>query len=314
MVQFILRRILTSLVVLALVCVIAFSVMALIPGDPAAVLAGVGAPADQIEAIREQFGLTSPFPIRLGRWIAGVMTGDLGQSITLGQSVLTAVASRLPATFSLAFLALVWTFILGIGAGFIGALRRNSILDHLVMAIAVLGVSIPSFWLGLMLIVLFGVILEWLPTGGYVSLVENPIAWFRSLLLPSIALALLQIGLLARITRGALLEVLRQDYIRTAHAKGLPLLVVYGKHALMNAAVPIATVTGTIFSLMLSGAVVIETVFSIPGIGSLMANAVVTRDYPVIQGALIITATMFITINLTIDLLYAWLDPRIRYE
>jgi peptide/nickel transport system permease protein len=314
MVQFIGQRVLTSLVVLALVCVIAFSIMQLIPGDPAAVMAGVGASPDQIEAIRQQFGLDNPFWVRLGRWIAGVLTGDLGESITLGRPVLVAVGERLPATFSLSGLAFVWTLIFGIGAGILGALRRNTLVDHIVMGIAVLGVSVPSFWLGLMLIVLFGVILDWLPSGGYVNLTESPAGWLRSLFLPSVALALLQIGLLARITRGVLLEVLRQDYVRTARAKGLPPWIVYGKHALMNTMVPVATVVGTILSLMLSGTVVIETVFSIPGIGSLMANAVVTRDYPVIQGALIVTALIFISINLAIDLLYGWLDPRIRQD
>ena len=178
---------------------------------------------------------------------------------------------------------------------------------------ALLGVSVPSFWLALMLIVLFSVILEWLPTGGYVPFADSPVDWFRSLLMPSLSLALLQIGLLARITRATMLEVLRQDYVRTARAKGLPRAMVIGKHALKNVMVPVVTVIGISFGLLLSGSIVIETVYSLPGIGRLVATSIFGRDYPVIQGTLLLTATMLVLLNLVVDLLYAALDPRVRY-
>jgi len=310
--RFVLRRTLASLVVILLVCLIAFCVMLLVPGDPAAVMAGVGASPDQIETLRRQLGLDRPLPVQVWTWLANLARGDLGWSITLGRPVTTAVAERLPATFSLAGLAFAWTLLLGIGTGLLSALRPGSWIDRVTMAIAVLGVSLPSFWLGLMMIVLFGVQLDWFPVGGYVPFVQSPVDWLRSLVLPSIALALLQIGLLARITRGAVLEVKRQDFVRTARAKGVPPGPLVVKHVLLNAAIPIATTVGTIFSLLLSGAVVVETVFSIPGIGRLMASAILTRDYPVIQGALIVTAAMFVVINLVVDLAYGWLDPRIR--
>ena len=310
--RFVLRRTLASLVVILLVSVIAFCIMLLIPGDPAAVMAGVGASPDQIETLRRQLGLDRPLPVQVWTWLANLARGDLGWSITLGRPVTAAVAERLPVTLSLAGLAFVWTLLFGLGAGVLSALRPGSWIDRAAMALAVFGVSLPSFWLALMMIVLFGVKLEWFPVGGYVPFSQVPIDWLRSLVLPSIALALLQIGLLARITRGAMLEVTRQDFVRTARAKGVPPGPLIVKHVLLNAAVPIATIVGTIFSLLLSGAVVIETVFSIPGIGRLMANAVTTRDYPVIQGALIVTAAMFVVINLIVDLAYGWLDPRIR--
>ncbi len=314
MIGFIIKRILSSILVLIIVSILAFFIMALIPGDPAAVMAGIGASGDEIAAIREQLGLNQPLPVRLVTWLGGVVQGDLGQSMTLGRPVLQAIGERLPATLSLAGIAFLWTLVLGIGSGIVAAFKHNTWIDRTIMTFTVLGVSLPSFWLGLMLIVVFGVNLNWLPTGGYVPISEDPWGWIRSLVLPSFALSLLQIGLLGRITRGALLEVLRQDYIRTAKAKGLSPARIYIKHAFLNATIPIATVLGIILSLMLSGAVIIETVFSIPGIGRLMATTITSRDYPVIQGTLIVTAAIFVTINLLIDLLYVWLDPRIRYS
>jgi peptide/nickel transport system permease protein len=311
---YIARRLLVTIVVLLLVSVISFTIMQLVPGDPAVVMAGLAATSDQIQAIREQFGLDKPFHIQLLRWYAGIAVGNMGESITLGRSVTQALTERLPATIALTSVAFALTVVFGIGSGIIAAVRQNTWIDQAIMSVAVIGVSVPSFWLGLIFIIVFAVMFDWLPAGGYVPFDENPKEWFTSLLLPAISLALLQIGLLARITRSAMVETLRQDFIRTAKSKGLPTWMVVGKHALKNVMVMVITVIGIIFSLMLSGSVVIETVFSIPGLGRLMASAILTRDYPLIQGGLLLTAAMFVIINLIVDVLYAWIDPRIRYD
>jgi peptide/nickel transport system permease protein len=307
-------RLLSTLIVLIIVSFISFCIMQMVPGDPALVMAGAAAPADEVQRIREQFGLDQPFHIQLLRWYGGLLQGDLGQSITLSRSVVAAIVERLSSTVALACFAFVLTLVFGLVAGVIAALKQDSWIDHAIMTLAVIGVSVPSFWIGLIMIIGFAVMVDWLPAGGYVTIAESPTAWFKSLVLPSIALALLQMGLLARITRASMIEVLRQDFVRTAQAKGLPRWIVVGKHAFMNVMIPVVTVIGIVFSLLLSGSVVIETVFSIPGLGRLMATSIVTRDYPVIQGALLITAAMFVLINLLVDVLYAYLDPRIHYD
>lgn len=311
---FIVRRLLVTIVVLLLVSLISFSIMQMVPGDPAVVMAGLAATADQIEEIRRQFGLDQPFHVQLVRWYAGIAVGDMGQSMTLGRSVGQALIERLPATIGLALVAFAMTIVLGLGAGILAAIRQNTWIDQLVMTLAVIGVSVPSFWLGLILIIVFAVSFDLLPAGGYVAFAQSPRDWLVSLLLPAFSLALLQVGLLARITRSAMVETLRQDFVRTARAKGLPAWMVICKHALMNVMVMVITIIGIIFSLMLSGSVVIETVFSIPGLGRLMASAILTRDYPLIQGGLLLTAAMFVLINLVVDVLYAYVDPRIRYD
>jgi peptide/nickel transport system permease protein len=208
----------------------------------------------------------------------------------------------------------VLTLLVGILSGVLAALRQNSWVDQAVMTFALIGVSVPNFWLGLMLIVLFAVHLGWLPSGGYVDFRDDLFGWLQATTLPAISLAMLQMGLLARITRSTMLEVLRQDYIRTARAKGLPEHRVVGLHALKNAMIPVVTVIGIIFSLLLSGSVVIETIFSIPGLGSLLGSAILRRDYPVIQGGLLLVATTLLLLNLLVDVLYAYFDPRVRYR
>lgn len=311
---FIVRRLLVTIVVLLLVSLISFSIMQLVPGDPAVVMAGLAATADQIQAIRVQFGLDKPFHVQIVRWYAGIAVGDMGQSMTLGRAVGQALIERLPATIGLALVAFAMTIVIGLSAGILAAIRQNTWIDQLIMTLAVVGVSVPSFWLGLILIIVFAVTFDLLPAGGYVAFAQSPRDWLVSLLLPAFSLALLQVGLLARITRSAMVETLRQDFIRTAKAKGLPAWMVICKHALMNVMVMVVTIIGIVFSLMLSGSVVIETVFSIPGLGRLMASAILTRDYPLIQGGLLLTAAMFVLINLVVDVLYAYLDPRIRYD
>ncbi|HEX2114901.1 MAG TPA: ABC transporter permease [Alphaproteobacteria bacterium] len=313
MAEFVLRRLLAAVPVLFLVSLIAASIMQLVPGDPAAIIAGQSASDADVARVREALGLDRPFIERLWDWYVGIARGDLGHSLLLNRPVTQAIAERVPVTLALAGFALFLTIALGVPCGVIAALRPNSWIDQAVLTFALLGVSIPNFWLSLMLIVLFGVMLDWLPAGGYVPFGDDPVGWVRSLILPGFSLALLQVGLLARITRSTMLEVLRQDYVRTARAKGLPGFMVIGKHALKNVMIPVITVIGISFGLLLSGSVVIETVYSIPGMGRLLANAIFGRDYPVIQGGLLLTAAVLVMLNLVVDLLYALLDPRVKY-
>src|SRR5215472_9845531 len=314
MARFIVRRVFTTLVVLAIVSLLSFSLMQLVPGDPALVLAGIGATGDQVQHIRQEFGLDQPFTVQLLRWYRGLLHGDLGDSVLLGQSVMRAIFEHVPPTVSVAVFASVLSIVLGVGSGILAAVQQGKMIDRVVMGVAVLGVSVPSFWLGLLLIVLLAVQLDWLPAGGYVPFAQDPFQWLRSLVLPGVSLALLQIGYLAQITRNALIDVLHQDFIRSARAKGLVEWTVVTKHALSNAMLPILTVTGIMFSLLLSGSVVTETVFSVPGLGRLMANAILSRDYPVIKGKLLLTAAAFAVINLLVDILYVMADPRVAYD
>jgi peptide/nickel transport system permease protein len=313
MAEFVVRRLIAAVPVLFLVTLIAASIMQLVPGDPAAVIAGQSATDVEIAQLREQLGLDRPFIVRLFEWYAGLAHGDLGYSILLNRPVTEAIAERVPVTLALAGFALLLTIGIGLPCGIIAALRANTWVDQVVLTIALVGVSVPNFWLSLMLIVLFGVMLDWLPAGGYIPFADDPLGWVRCLILPGFSLALLQVGLLARITRATMLEVLRQDYVRTARAKGLPSILVVGKHALKNVMVPVVTVIGISFGLLLSGSVVIETVYSIPGMGRLLANAIFGRDYPLIQGGLLVTAAALVLLNLGVDLLYALLDPRVKY-
>lgn len=311
--EFVARRLIAAVPVLFLVTLIAASIMQLVPGDPASVIAGQSASNFEIEQVRQQLGLDRPFHERVFNWYAGLLEGDLGRSILLQRPVTQAILERVPVTLTLAGFALFLTIAIGIPCGVIAALRANTWVDQAVLTFALIGVSVPNFWLSLMLIVLFGVMLDWLPAGGYVPLADDPAEWARGLILPGVSLALLQIGLLARITRATMLETLRQDYVRTARAKGLPARLVVGKHALKNVMIPVVTVIGISFGLLLSGSVVIETVYSIPGMGRLLANAIFGRDYPLIQGGLLVTAATLVLLNLAVDLLYALIDPRVKY-
>ena len=314
MAELILRRLLSAVPVLLLVTLISASIMQLVPGDPALVIAGTNASDAEVQQVRRALGLDRSFGVRLLEWYSGLLRGDLGQSLLLNRSVTDAILERLPVTLALAGFALALTVAIGVPIGVIAALKANTVIDQAVLVVALIGVSVPNFWLGLMLIVFFGVWFDVLPAGGYTPFADSPLQWVRSLILPGISLALLQIGLLARITRATMLEVLRQDYVRTARAKGLPLRMVVGQHALRNVMVPVVTVIGISFGLLLSGSVVIETVYSIPGMGRLLATAIFSRDYPVIQGGLLVTATVLVLLNLVVDLLYAVIDPRIKHD
>lgn len=310
----ILRRIAGAIPVVLLVTLITFGLMRLIPGDVSAALAGVSASPAEREQIRHNLGLDQPVQVQLVRWYSDLLHGDLGRSLFLGKPVTQATFERLPVTLSISIYALALTLLLGLGSGILAAMRQNTWVDQAAMIFAMLGISLPNFWIGLMMIVLFSVHLGWLPTGGYIPIEQDFLGWLRTATMPAVSLALLQVGLLARITRSTMLEVLRQDYVRTARAKGLPAYLVIGKHALANAMIPIVTVVGIIVSLLISGSVVTETVFSIPGVGQLLTSAILNRDYPMIQGALLFVTLLVVGINIAMDIAYAWLDPRVRYE
>jgi peptide/nickel transport system permease protein len=309
-----LRRLLSAIPVLFIVSLISFGLMRLIPGDPAASIAGPSATPAQIDQLRRDLGLDEPLLMQLLHYYQGLLQGDFGKSLLLGKGVLAATMERLPVTIGLSLYALVLTLLIGVTSGIIAALRQNTWVDQVAMMIAMLGISIPNFFLGLLMIIFFAVQLGWLPSGGYVPFSQDPLGWLRSTTMPAISLALLQAGLLARITRSGMLEVLRQDYVRTARAKGLPERQVILKHALANALIPIVTVVGIIISLLLSGAVVTEALFSLPGMGQLLTQAVLSRDYPMVQGGLLLVTTFLVVVNILVDILYALIDPRVRYE
>ena len=314
MIRFIAQRIVGAIPVLLLVTLITFALMRMIPGDPAAALGGLSATPQERDQIRHDLGLDQPYHIQLVRWYAGLARGDLGRSILLGTDVLQATLERLPVTLSLSAYALALTVVFGLALGVFAALRQNSWVDQAAMMIAMLGISMPSFWLGLMMIVLFAVHLGWLPTGGYINFADDPWGWLRSTTMPAISLAALQMGLLTRITRSTMLEVLRQDYVRTARAKGLPNYLVVGKHALANAMIPVLTIVGVIVSLLISTAVVTETIFSIPGMGRMIVESISYRDFPVVQAAVLLLAISVLLANLATDIVYGYLDPRIRHD
>ncbi|MGI6035403.1 MAG: nickel ABC transporter permease [Limnochordia bacterium] len=311
---YIIRRVLGLIPVLILVAVVSFLLIHIIPGDPAAVMLGTDATPQEVEKLREDLGLNEPLHVQFYRWISRVLRGDLGDSFFMGRPVTVALLERLPATILLAVAALFFAVLIGVPAGIIAAVKQNSITDQLVMIIALIGVSLPSFWIGLNLILIFSVNFRWLPSGGYVPLTENFIDGLRCLLMPAFALGFMQAALIARMTRSSMLEVLRQDYIRTARSKGLAEQVVVGLHALKNAMIPILTVIGTAFGVLLGGAVIVETVFAYPGIGRLVVAAVQRRDYPVIQGALLLISSIYVLVNLLVDILYTLIDPRIKYN
>ena len=309
---YIISRLLQAIPILILVSLIAFGIIYLIPGDAAVVIGGPSATPEELAQIRQNLGLDQPLHIQILTFYAHLFQGDLGRSLTLGIPVVDALLARSPITIGIAIYSLVLTILIGLGTGMLAALNHNRWIDQAATLFALLGVSLPNFWLALVMIVLFSVHLGWLPTGGYVPFTTDPVGWLRSATLPAVALALMQAGLLTCITRSTMLEVLNQDYIRTARAKGLPEWVVVGRHALANVMMPIVTMIGLVLSVLLSGSIVIETIFGVPGIGSLLGSAISNRDYPMIQGGLLFVTTALLLLNIVIDLLYTSLDPRIR--
>ena len=314
MISFVVSRLLQAIPILILVSLIAFGIIYLIPGDAAVVIGGPSATPEELEQIRRNLGLDQPLHVQIATFYINLFKGDLGRSLTLGIPVMDALIARSPITIGIAIYSLVLTIVIGLSTGMLAALNPNRWIDQAATLFALLGVSLPNFWLSLVMIVLFSVMLGWLPTGGYIPFTQDPIGWLRTTTLPAAALALLQAGLLTRITRSTLLEVLNQDYIRTARAKGLSEWIVVGRHALANVMMPVVTMVGLVLSVLLSGSIVIESIFGIPGIGSLLGSAISNRDYPMIQGGLLFVTTALLLLNIVIDLLYTALDPRVRVK
>jgi peptide/nickel transport system permease protein len=298
---------------MAVVALVVFSLLYFTPGDPAAILAGDAATGDDIRRIREKLGLDQPFFVRFGGWVWALLHGDLGTSIFTNLPVTQLIGQRIEPTLSLTLCTLVVSVALAVPLGVIAAAHAGSWKDRAVMGFSVLGFSVPVFVIAYALILTFSIELGWLPVQGYRPFREGAWEWLRHLVLPSIALGTVYIALIARITRAAMLDVLSQDYIRTAQAKGLSSNAVLSGHALKNAAVPIMTIIGIGIALLIGGAIVTETVFALPGIGRLTVDAILRRDYPIIQGVILMFSAIYVVINLAIDLSYMFFDPRIRY-
>lgn len=305
-------RLAAAIPVMGLVAVIVFSMLRLSPGDPAAILAGDSATPENIAAIRADLGLDKPIPQQFVIWAGQLLTGDLGKSVMSKQPVGRMIAQRVEPTLSLALMALFTSLLVAVPLGVIAAWRHGGWLDRGIMAFSVLGFSVPVFVLGYLLIFLFSMQLDLLPVQGFAPLSDGIGAFLERIILPTVALSFIYIALFARITRASMLEVLGEDYIRTAHAKGLAEHVVLIRHALRNAAIPIISVIGIGFALLIGGVVVTETVFNIPGIGRLVVDAVLARDYPIIQGVILILSGVYVLLNLIIDIAYMMLDPRIK--
>lgn len=314
MLRFLVSRILTLIPTLFVVAVIVFTLVHLTPGDPAAAMLGQEATQDKIDKLRDELGLNDPVYVQFGRWIGKAAVGDLGRSIFLGQTVTEAITQRLEPTGLLTLFATIVAVGLGIPFGVIAASRHNRLADRVTMVIALLGLSIPAFWLGLYLILIFGVRLKVLPGAGYTSWSEDWWDAILHLILPAFSLGFAQAGLIARMTRSTMLDVLHMDYIRTARAKGLGERIVVYKHALKNAMIPTLTVIGLTVSTLAGGSVVTESVFNLPGAGRLLLQSVLRRDYPVIQGAVLYVGLLYAVVNLLVDISYAWLDPRVKYS
>lgn len=313
MLSYVIRRLFSTLLVMAMVAIFIFLLLHLSPGDPAAIIAGDNATPAAIDGIRQKLGLSDPLPVQFVRWIGHVLQGDLGVSIFSNEPVLKLVGQRLEPTLSLALMTLVVAVTLAITFGVLAAWKAGTWIDRALMVVSVVGFSVPTFVVGYLLIYLFAIELRWLPVQGYTPMSEGLDGWARNLVLPSIALGLAYIALIARITRASMLDVLSEDYIRTAKAKGVANQSMLLKHALKNAGVPIVTVIGIGVALLISGVVITETVFNIPGIGRLVVDAIAKRDYPIIQGVILIFSGVYVLVNLLVDLTYTVIDPRIRY-
>ena len=313
MVSYILRRILSTLPVMGIVALFVFSLLYIAPGDPAAVIAGDQASPADVERIRQGLGLDRPFLVQFGTWLWNILHGDLGTSIFTNLPVSAMIAQRIEPTFSLMAITLVLTILVAVPLGVVAAWKAGSWVDRTIMAFAVFAFSLPVFVVGYVLAYVFALQFEWLPVQGYTPLAAGLWPWLQNLILPALALGSVYIALIARITRASMLEVLQQDYVRTARAKGLGQRNILFVHALKNAAVPIVTVIGIAIALLIGGAVVTESVFAIPGLGRLTIDAILRRDYPVIQGIVLLFSFLYVLVNLMVDVTYTLVDPRIRY-
>ncbi|MFC0217761.1 ABC transporter permease [Pseudochelatococcus lubricantis] len=313
MLAYILKRIAAVIPVMLLVAVFVFLLLRLTPGDPAAIIAGDAATPAQLERIREAMGLNQPIHIQFITWMGALLQGDLGVSLISGVPVIDMMSQRLGPTISIALLTITISVVLAIPMGVAAAWRRRSWVDYCVMSFSVLGFSMPVFLVGYLLLLLFAVNLGWLPVQGFTPISKGIVPFLERAILPALTLASIYIALIARMTRASMLEVLGEDYVRTARAKGAGERRVLFIHALRNAAIPIVTIVGTGFALLISGVVVTESIFNIPGIGRLTVDAVLARDYPVIQAMILLTSAIYVLINLLIDISYTIFDPRIRY-
>ncbi len=312
MFEFLLRRVFISVVTLFLVSIVVFTGVRMIPGDPARVMAGTDADEAGLEEVREKYGLKDPVPVQYLRWVRLALGGDLGESIRTRQSVAWTVATKLPITIQLACFAVLIAVAIAIPAGVLAAVRRNTVWDLLASGASLCGLSVPNFWLGIMLILLFSVRLGWLPASGFVPFWDDPVGNLQRMLMPAFVLGTALAAVLMRQTRNSMIEVLSADYIRTARAKGLAQRAVVFRHAIRNGLIPVVTILGLQTGALMGGAVVTEQIFVVPGFGRLIVEAVFTRDYPLVQGVVLITASAYVLINLAVDVSYTFLNPRIR--
>jgi peptide/nickel transport system permease protein len=313
MTAYIVRRLLSMIPVIAIVSLFVFLLLHLAPGDPAAIMAGDNATPDNIAQIRQKLGLDEPLWRQFIVWIASLAQGNLGNSMFWGDPVTTLIAQRAEPTISLAAMTITFAVVIAIVLGVVAAANAGTGIDRFVMGFAVMGFSVPVFVVGYLLIFLFAIELRWLPVQGYTPIAEGILPWLRNLVLPTVALGLAYVALIARITRATMLDVLSEDYMRTARAKGVAAMPLLLKHALKNAAVPIVTVIGIGVALLMGGVVITETVFNIPGIGRLVVDAITRRDYPIIQGVIMVFSGVYVLVNMLVDLSYTFFDPRIRY-
>jgi peptide/nickel transport system permease protein len=314
MVKYILKRLLMAIPVIILVSIVTFSLVHLAPGDPVQMLLGIYADPGLVAVLQKQLNLDKPIITQYFLWVKNVLKGDLGVSFRSKTSVSSLILERYPRTLLLSVLGLSIAILFSIIAGVIAASRRNSAIDISVMTFAIIGISIPEFWMAIILILFFGLFLKWLPVMGYIPMLQNPLESLRHLILPALALGITQASITARMTRSEVLEILGQDYIKTARAKGLKENTVIFKHALKNALIPIVTIIGVQFAFLMGGTVVIEQIFVYPGLGQLAIQAIFNRDYPVIQGVVLLTSIVFIVINLVVDIAYTALNPKVRLD
>lgn len=313
MAAYILGRIVSTVAVMAMVGIFVFLLLRMAPGDPAAIIAGKSATAEMIAGIREQMGLNDPLPVQFLRWVRDMLGGDFGRSIFAGRPVLDLISQRIEPTVSISVLTMILSVTVGTTFGVLAAWRAGGLVDRVLVAFATLGFSVPVFVIGFVLIYVFAITTHWLPVQGYASFHQGTAVWLTHLILPTVTLSIPYIAFIARIARASMLEVLSEDYMRTAAAKGASSYAMLFHHALKNAGVPILTVTGLSFAGLIGGVVITETVFNIPGIGRLVVDAINNRDYPIIQGVLILVSGLYVIINLAVDLSYTLVDPRIRY-
>lgn len=311
--RFLLRRGLQAIVVLLGVSIIVFAILQLIPGDPIRLALGTRYDPEVAEVMRERAGLDRPLVVQYVTWLGNALTGDLGVSFRSGRPVTEIIFARVPATASVAFAAIVIALVIALPLGIISAVRSGKPVDYAASFFSQLGISIPDFWMGILLIQFVALPIAFVPPSNYVPLTEDPVGWLRHLLLPALTVGVVSGSVLTRFVRSAMLEALGQDYTKTARAKGLKERIVINRHVLKNALIPVVTVTGLQLAFLLGGVIVIEIVFALPGLGQLVLIAIRSRDYTVLQGAVLLFAFVFLLINLVVDMLYAWLDPRIKY-